>query len=172
MTPIRALVNLLREWLRHLDAESIATFQIMYYTLFTVAGALLIFFPDFNVQYVDQTLGRRHYDAWLAVNLICPSLTLIGRRFTTLAARTAPGKPNSAYGAAWLQLAGDSGVWGNVLVYFVSMILTGLWMKELYTFAFILMGVAGGGMFTARSVRRLIQIEKADRRARNEGWPK
>jgi hypothetical protein len=47
------------------------------------------------------------------------------------------------------------------------MFLTGEWMKEIYVFAFILMGVCGGGMFTARSIRRLVQI---DRRMKEKGW--
>lgn len=163
----RRLARTLLRWLRHLDAESVDTFQSMYYVTFAVAAVSLIFLPDFNVQYVDVTLGRYYYDAWLAVNLICPPLTLIGRRVSTLAARSAPGEPNSAYGAAWLQLCGDTGVWGNVLVYFASMLLTGWWMKEIYVFSFILMGVCGGAMFTVRSIRRLVQI---DRRAKEKGW--
>ncbi len=160
---MKRLVGILLSWIRHLDAESVQTFQTMYYVVFTVAGSLLVFIPDFHVQYVSDTLGPPYYNAWVLVNLICPSLTLIGRRFITIAARKPPGTPNYAYGAAWLQLCGDGGVWGNVLIYVASMIITGWWTKELYVFAFLLMGVAGGGMFTVRSARRIMQIKILDR---------
>lgn len=164
-----SLFRLLFGWLRRLDAESISTFQSMYYVVFSITAVLLIFFPDFHVQYVSTVLGRGYYDAWVLVNLICPTLTLIGRRFTTRAAMVRPGEQNFAYGAAWLQLCGDSGVWGNVLVYVGSMIATDWWSKEIYVFAFLLMGVAGGGMFTIRSVRRIVQIKQLERRSRESG---
>jgi hypothetical protein len=162
---MKFVIRFLFGWLRRLDAESVSTFQSMYYVIFTTTSIFLIFFPDFHVQYVSAEVGPNYYDAWVMVNLVCPSLTLIGRRLTTLAARVASGHPNSAYGAAWLQLCGDSGVWGNVLVYVSSMIATGWWAKEIYVFAFLMMGVAGGGMFTARSMRRIMQINQQNRRA-------
>jgi hypothetical protein len=170
-TLMRAFLKLVLGLLRRLDAEKVSTFQTMYYCLFTATAVLLIFFPDFHLQYVSSELGRPYYDAWLFVNLICPSLTLIGRRFTTQAAHTRPGQPNSAYGAAWLQFCGDIGVWGNILVYVTSMILTGWWTKEIYVSAFLMMGVAGGGMFTARSARRILQIDRRNRSAaRGSPW--
>jgi hypothetical protein len=167
-TLMRSFVRMLLVWLRRLDAESISTFQSMYYVIFTVTSVLLIFFPDFHVQYVSAELGPNYYDAWVLINLICPMLTLIGRRLTTLSAKIEPGRPNPAYGAAWLQLCGDSGVWGNVLVYVSSMVMTGWWAKEIYVFAFLMMGVAGGAMFTARSMRRIMQIDRGNRYASRE----
>lgn len=168
-TLMKNFIGFLLKWLRRLDAESVSTFQTMYYCLFTMSAVLLIFFPDFHLKYVSSELGRLYYDAWLAINLICPSITLIGRHLTARASRARPGQPNSAYGAAWLQLCGDTGVWGNILVYVSSMIVTGWWSKEIYTFAFLMMGVAGGAMFTARSARRILQIEFRSRRAAHTG---
>lgn len=168
---MRELLNLIFGWVKKLDAEKISTFQTMYYLLFTITAILLIFFPDLHIQYVSSELGPLYYVAWLLINLICPSLTLIGRRLTTLAAGVAPGRPNSAYGAAWLQLCGDSGVWGNILIYVAALIDTGWWSQEIYTFSFLLMGVAGGAMFTARSVRRIVQIKRKERWQSQESWP-
>jgi hypothetical protein len=171
MNRLRTVLRLILTLASRLDAESVTTFQSMYYVLFTAVSTALIFVPDANVQFVGQTLSHHFYGAWLALSLVCPSLTLIGRWLTTIAAKREPGAPNPAYGAAWLQLCGDLGVWGNVLIYCASMILVGSWLKELYAFAFILMGVLGGGMFTARSIRRLIQIRRYDQIAKDEGWP-
>jgi hypothetical protein len=154
-------------FLRRLDTESVTTFQSMYYMVFTVAAAAMVAMPDMHAYYVSVALGRYYYDMWLIATLVCPSLTLFGRWLTTRAAHTPPGKPNGAVGAAWLQLSGDLGVWGTVLVYVASMMATAWWTKELYTFGFMVMGIAGGGMFTLRSARRIHQINQ---RSRRESW--
>lgn len=155
------------EFLRKLDTESVTTFQTMYYVVFTVAAVFMVAMPDIHAYYVSGSLGRYYYDMWLMATLVCPSLTMIGRRLTTRAAHTPPNRPNFAYGAAYLQLSGDLGVWGTILVYVTSMMITDWWSKELYTFGFMIMGVAGGAMFTMRSMRRIIQINQ---RTRSETW--
>lgn len=154
-------------FLRKLDTESVTTFQTMYYVVFTVAAVFMVAMPDIHAYYVSGSLGRYYYDMWLMATLVCPSLTMIGRRLATRAAHTPPNKPNFAYGAAYLQLSGDIGVWGTILVYVTSMMITDWWSKELYTFGFMIMGVAGGAMFTMRSTRRIIQINQ---RVRSETW--
>jgi hypothetical protein len=154
-------------FLRKLDTESVTTFQTMYYVVFTIAAVFMVAMPDMHAYYVSGSLGRYYYDMWLMATLVCPSLTMLGRRLMKRAAHTPPNKPNFAYGAAYLQLSGDIGVWGTILVYVTSMMITDWWSKELYTFGFMIMGVAGGAMFTMRSMRRIIQINQ---RARSETW--
>lgn len=154
-------------FLRRLDTESVTTFQTMYYVVFAVVSLLMVAMPDMRAYYVSESLGRYYYDMWLIAALVCPLMTLIGRRLTTLSSRIRPGGSNPALGAAWLQLAGDTGVWGTVLVYVTSMLATDWWTRELYPAGFLLMGVLGGGMFTLRSTRRIAQIE---RRNRVESW--
>lgn len=164
---MRNFLRSLSVFLRRLDTESVTTFQSMYYCVFMVAAVLMVAMPDMHAFYVSESLGRYYYDMWLIATLVCPVLTLIGRRLTTRAAHTSPCGPNFAYGAAWLQLSGDLGVWGTVLVYVSAMLATDWWSRELYTFGFMLMGVLGGAMFTLRSARRIAQIEH---RARLVSW--
>lgn len=141
-----------------LDSEKVSTFQTMYYVVFTAFAASLLFAPCLPEQDAARILRPFIYHAWLAMNLVCPSMTLIGRKLTTRSASVAPGEPSPALGAAWLQLAGDMGVWGSVLLWCGVMIQSTWWHQNLFVAYFMLMGVLGGAMFTARSARRMIAI--------------
>jgi hypothetical protein len=165
MSILRKLVG---KFFEVLDAERVSTFQTMYYFLFITAALVLIFVPQAHVAGLSATLSKFHYSAWLAVNLICPVLTLIGRRLTLRASHVDPDEPNPAYGAAILQLVGDFGVWSCINIYIASFILAGTWVQEFTCFIFLVMGVLGGGMFTVRSVRRLVGIERRNRRENTE----
>jgi hypothetical protein len=145
-----------------LDREEVRAFQGMYYLSFMAGAILLVLLPHADAGIVDDMLGQDSYHVWLAINIICPLLTLIGRRLTTLAARKAPGESNSAWGAAWMQLAGDFGVWSgvNVFVYEQFRYDVWWWREDIYIGLFLLMGVLGGAMFTFRSVRRLVSVKR------------
>lgn len=103
------------------------------------------------------------YHLWLGLNFVCPILTLSGRRLTRLAALQPPGKANPALGAAWMQLAGDMGVWSCVNLWMISLFQTDWWKANLFVVFFMVMGVLGGAMFTARSLSRIIEIWHRDR---------
>jgi hypothetical protein len=145
-----------------LDQERISTYQTMYYLLIITAGLYLALVASAPPQLIEVTLGPINYLGFLALNIVCPLMTLIGRRIVTLAARRPLGGSNGAFGGAWLQLAGDSGVWGAIIVYIACVINTSVWGQGLYGAFFVLMGVPGGFMFTLRSVRRLMQIRAAE----------
>ena len=63
-----------------------------------------------------------------------------------------------------MQFAGDGGVWGLILVYTACLINTTYWGQPLYVTIYFLMGIPGGFMFTLRSMRRLRQIKRRERR--------
>lgn len=161
-------MGVVHKFFETLDAEKVSTFQTMYYWLFVSGALILIFIPQSHVSSMSQTLSKFHYSAWLAVNLVCPVLTLVGRRLTLRSSHVDPGEPNPAYGAAILQLVGDFGVWACVNIYIVSFIQAGTWLQEFTCFVFLVMGVLGGGMFTIRSFRRLVGIERRNRRENDE----
>lgn len=147
-----------------LDREEVRAFQGMYYVVFSLGAVMLLFVPgvDAAAGIVHLMLGSASYTGWAAINLVCPTITLIGRRLTTKAANTRPGESNSAWGAAWLQLTGDSGVWFgvNIFVYEVLRFNPHWWEQNLFLFLFLIMGVGGGAMFTFRSLRRLIGTKR------------
>jgi hypothetical protein len=168
--PISAARRILQRAIIMLDTEQVRAFQAMYYVIFMTTAGCLLFVPALSSQSVADVLNPPYYDGWLWMNFICPMLTLLGRRLTTRAAHVEPGKPNSAMGAAWLQLTGDSGVWMGVILYTTCVFNNGWWREHLYVVAFVSMGIMGGGMFTARSIRRLAQINRRDRRVKKHGW--
>lgn len=145
-----------------LDREEVRAFQGMYYIAFTAGAAILLVVPGADTGPVDDMLGPHPYLAWVLMNLVCPPLTLLGRRLTTISAQKPAGEPNSAWGAAWLQLVGDFGVWSgvNIFVYEMFRYDAMWWLKDVYVGLFLLMGVLGGSMFTFRSVRRLVAIKR------------
>jgi hypothetical protein len=165
--PLDAARRVLQRAIILLDTEQVRAFQAMYYVIFMDTAGALIFIPGLSSQSASNVLGHSYYVGWLWMNFLCPTLTLIGRRLTTVAAGVEPGQPNPAYGAAWLQLTGDSGVWMGVIVYAVCVFHDGWWKEHLYVVAFMSMGILGGGMFTLRSLRRLAQINRRDRREKH-----
>lgn len=155
--------RLVRRLMRALDDEKVLTFQAMYYVLFTSFALVLITVPHIPTQEASTELTPLVYHAWLGVNLVCPPMTLLGRRLGVVASRRPAGHANPAVGAAWLQLAGDLGVWGSVNLWVGAMLSTDWWMSNLFVAFFMGMGVIGGSMFTARSVRRLFHIKQVER---------
>jgi hypothetical protein len=162
---IRRLVYALRCFVEFLDREKVQAFQGMYYVLFMLGALVLWVLPNADIGQVDDMLGQTSYRAWLLMNFVCPPLTLIGRHITSRAAMKAHDEPNGAWGAAWLQLVGDFGVWSgvNVFVYERFRYDPVWWREDVYTALFMLMGVLGGLMFTFRSVRRLVSIKRSVR---------
>jgi hypothetical protein len=147
-----------------LDAESIRGFQTMYYWFIVVAG-LYQLVSDGPPEPVAASLGPPYYEGWVLLNIVCPIMTLIGRRiFGKVGRDTLPGAPNGSRGAALLQLAGDGGVWGLILIYTACLINTTYFGQPLYVTIYFLMGVPGGFMFTLRSVRRVLQIKRREQR--------
>jgi hypothetical protein len=107
-------------------------------------------------------LGEPSYTAWAWIVVVCPPITLIGRRLTNLSTGRAPGDSNPAWGAAWLQFTGDLGVWlaVSVFVYELFRFDRHWWSANLFLLLFLIMGVLGGFMFTVRSVRRLVGVKR------------
>lgn len=153
-----------RKFYSDLDAESIRQFQTMYYWLIVFAGIYQIISLG-PPEAVASSLGHPYYEFWVLLNILCPPMTLIGRRiFIRVGRDTLPGEPNSSRGAALLMLAGDGGVWGLILIYTACLVNTAYWGQPLYTTIYFLMGIPGGFMFTLRSSRRLVQIKRREQR--------
>lgn len=153
----------IRAFFQRIDAESISTFQTMYYSLIIFAGLYLALAANAPPQNVEPVMGHWQYHAWLGLNILCPTMTLIGRWLTHRAAAIPAGEANPARGAAWMQLVGDGGVWGAIIIYVACLAETTWWGQGLYGAFFVLMGVPGGFMFTLRSARRLWQIRARER---------
>lgn len=150
--------------LEMLDREQVLAFQGMYYVLFSVGGAVMLLVPgvDAAAGQVYLMLGEVSYRAWALMVMLCPPITMIGRRLTARSTGLAPGTPNSAWGAAWLQFTGDFGVWSaiNIFSWELWRFDHQWWSENLFLFLFLLMGVLGGFMFTFRSVRRLVGVKR------------
>jgi hypothetical protein len=143
------------------DAELIEPFQsFVYYPMIILFTAYLAFFADGPPQSVEDTLGTFSYGIWLILGTAFPALSMFGRHLYNSASKTCDGEPNSAYGGAWLMLAGDFGVWGAINGYMACVGNTAWWGQGLWAVGFVLMGVPGGAMFTYRSFRRLRQIRR------------
>lgn len=165
MTRLRTgLVCIYHRVVRMLDREEVRAFQGMYYVIFSLGAVVLLFVPgiDAAAGQLYLMLGPASYKGWAAINLVCPPITLIGRRMTSQAALKSPGESNSAWGAAWLQLTGDAGVWFGVTIFVYELFRYDpwWWAKNLFIFLFLIMGVLGGSMFTFRSTRRLIGTKR------------
>lgn len=154
-----------------LDREEVRAFQGMYYVIFSLGAVMLLFVPgvDAAAGQVYLMLGPASYKGWAAINLVCPPITLIGRRMTSQAALKSAGESNSAWGAAWLQLTGDFGVWCGLTIFVYELFRYDprWWAQNLFIFLFLIMGVLGGAMFTFRSTRRLIGTKRREIRQRN-----
>lgn len=149
-------------FLRVLDDESIDSFQVMYYTIFTAFAAMVIFLPH-QRQEARDFMATPIYVVWLMMNLLCPLMTLLGRRIQRRTAVKRVGENNYGVGAAWLRLTGDLGVWWSVNLWTLVLFQTGWWESNLFVVYFMSMGVFGGFMFTLRSLRRLQQIRHIER---------
>lgn len=167
---------ILRIWLKILellDREQVLAFQGMYYTVFCIGGLLMLFVPgiDAAAGQVYLMLGPTSYRGWAAMVVVCPPITLVGRRLTTMSTGRAPGDPNPAWGAAWLQFTGDFGVWTAINIFCWELFRYDhqWWSENLFLFLFLLMGVLGGFMFTFRSVRRLVDIKREVRSGQKAG---
>lgn len=148
-----------------LDHESVRGFQVMYYWFIIGAGLYLALFAEGAPEPIAVSLGHPFYEGWVALNIICPAMTLIGRRmFRKVGKNTIPGAPNNSRAAASLMFGGDGGVWGLILVYTACLFNATHWGQPLYVTIYFLMGVPGGFMFTLRSWRRLRQIKSRERR--------
>lgn len=156
-----------QRFLRTLDAESARTFQTLYYTVIPAAGLYLMLEAELPPQALEETLGSPAYDGWLLLNIVCPPLALFGRRLTSRSVKAEVGDPNSAYGAAWLQLTGDFGTWSAICIYAACVVNAAFFGEALYAAFFVAMGVPGGFLFTLRSVRRLRQIEQREKSNRD-----
>lgn len=153
--------------------EQVLAFQGMYYVIFSVGGLLMLTVPgiDAAAGQMYLMLGRTSYAAWAAMVMVCPVITLIGRRLTTMSTGRRPGEPNPAWGAAWLQFTGDFGVWLaiNIFCYELFRFDHHWWAENLFLFLFLIMGVLGGSMFTIRSVQRLVGVKRQVRVSQKAG---
>lgn len=143
------------------DAELIVPFQtFVYYPIIIGFTLYLAFFAVGPPQGVDTSLGHLAYGCWLVLGSAFPALSLFGRHLFNNAAKKADGEPNSAYGGAWLMLAGDFGVWCSICIYLYCVFNAAWWGQAFWGLGFVVMGIPGGGIFTYRSARRLRQIRR------------
>lgn len=161
---VRWLWGRLDRLLSPLDAEKVTGHQTVYYVLMATAGLYLWLGARNPTATLEDTLGPTFYNAWLILNIACPLVSLYGRRLITVASRIRPDEPNPALAGAWLQLAGDGGAWGAVIVYIACIFNTTYWGQAIYPSFFVLMGVPAGFMFTVRSWRRISQINRLAKR--------
>lgn len=154
----------MREFNTLVDAEQIIPFQkYVYYPVITVMTLYLAVGAQAPPQAIEENLSGAYYDAWLALGIAFPPLSLIGRHLYESAPRK-NGDSNSAYGGAVMMLGGDFGVWSAIIVYVICTADTFWWGQGLWAVGFVLMGVPGGGIFTYRSWRRLRQIRRRETR--------
>lgn len=167
-TVLEVLASLSSRIIAMLDREQVVAFQGMYYVLFSIGGAAMLFVPgiDAAAGQVYMELGPASYMAWTIIVMVCPVITMIGRRLTSASTGREPGAANPAWGAAWLQFTGDFGVWAaiNIFAYELFRFNHCWWAENLFLFLFLIMGVLGGFMFTFRSVRRLASTKRHVRR--------
>jgi len=149
-----------------LDSEKVTSFQTTYYILLAAGSTYLWLGARRGTETIEQTLTPVAYNGWLILNIAAPICTLWGRRLVTISARIKPNEPNPALLGAWLQAAGDGGVWGAICIYIGCVINTTWWGQPLYASFFVLMGVPAGFMFTVRSWRRICQINARANRMR------
>lgn len=157
---LNALVERGQKFNAMVDAELIIPFQkFVYYPIIIGFTMYLAFFADGAPQGVNESLGGSAYVCWLILGSVFPALSLFGRYLFDSAAKTAPGEPNSAYGGAWLMLAGDFGVWSAIGIYLACVVNAAWWGQAFWGLGFVVMGIPGGGIFTYRSIRRIRQIK-------------
>lgn len=146
------------------DAELIVPFQkYVYYPIIAIITTYLAFGAVGPPQAIEENLSGLYYGAWLLLGIAFPPLSLLGRRLYEKAPRS-DGDANGAYGGALMMLFGDFGVWSAILIYVTCTVDTFWWGQGLWAVGFVLMGIPGGGIFTYRSVRRLMQIKRRESR--------
>lgn len=151
--------RLRKGFLHAVDHELVWIFQLTYDIIFILAGLYLGLIAYGPPQNVEPVMGPLFYQAWVWLNVVCPVMTQLGRYLTGSAARVQPDHPNSSVGGATLQLTGDLGIWGIVLIYLACVFQTTSWGQAVYAVFFVGMGVPGGFLFTFRSARRIKQIK-------------
>lgn len=170
----RDLLALLRWVDKTLAREEVRAFQGMYYLVFIIGGLTMLFVPGIDAAggQVYLMLGPESYQAWAWLVVVCPMMTLVGRYLTGRSVGRQPGDPNPAWGAAWLQFAGDFGVSFavTVCVYELFRFDSHWWARNLFLFLFLVMGVLGGMMFTIRSLRRMTGVKREVRQQEAGPW--
>lgn len=154
------------KFLNGLDAESILGFQKMNYVIITFAGSYLLIFAHEVSGPIQDSLGVIAYTLWLGLNIVCPVMSLVGRKLYAVGGNKSEGESNPAFVGAHLQLWGDFGVWMAITIYIMCAFNDFISGSALYAFFYVLMGFPGGFMLTARSVRRLLQIRRRERKMR------
>ena len=150
-----------------LDEEKVPIYQVTSYAVVSLAGLYLLVSFNSTTSRLQEILYPVVYIGWLITNIVAPIFTFVGRYLFTRAANVSSGRPNSAYGAAYLQLLGDMGVLSAMLLYSVYMVENFYYGEFLYTPFFLITGILGGVLFSLRSWRRIHQIRLASRRL---GW--
>lgn len=160
-----------QRWRRKFDLrvsqELIADYQRFYYPMIMCAGLYCAFVAEDQAKGLDQLTGSHvAFIGWLALNIVCPIGTLIGRRIFARSATKRPGEANQAPLGAYLQLWCDGGVWAAILIYFACWFMSFHWGDAMYTTWFFLMGLPGGFLFTYRSWQRVHGMERRRKRLR------
>lgn len=151
------------------DEERAEDLQRVYYPMLMVAGLYCWLGSDEMTKPLTAMIGQGPVSstaigAFIGLHLVCPVLTLAGRRLTKKTSKIPHGEPNPGVGAAMAQLSGDGGILGAILIYFACIVGSFEWGQPMYTTFYFLMGIPGGFLFTLRSWRRWRQIKKRGRR--------
>jgi hypothetical protein len=162
--PRPALSNLQDKFRTRLKEERIQDYQAFYYPMIATAGIYCWLVADDLTTALNGALGGWAYNGWLALNIVCPILARLGRRLTANAAKKAEGEANPGVAGALLQLTGDGGVFGAIVIYFICFCSVFYWGMPMYTTFFFLMGIPGGFLFTLRSVQRWLEIRRREKR--------
>lgn len=149
-----------------LREERIQDYQAFYYPMIATAGVYCWLVADDLTTAMEPVLGGWSYGGWLALNIICPIIARVGRHMTAHAATKVEGENNPAVMGALLQLTGDAGVFGAIIIYFVCFCAVFYWGMPMYTTFFFLMGIPGGFLFTIRSVQRWNEIRAREKKLR------
>ncbi len=148
------------------DSELIVPFQTyVYYPVIVLMTGYSAFGADMPPQVIEQNLAGWYYWGWLALGMVFPPMAMFGRWLYENALKH--DSRNGGYGGALLMFFGDFGAWSAVVVYIVCTADTFWWGQALWASGFVLLAAHTSSMFTYRSLRRLVQIERRSRRARH-----
>ncbi len=141
-----------RAFLYLLDHEKVELQQTIFYVFMIIDGLYNTFAVSVPVQIIEESLGTVPwaYSAFLAMCILGPALSLLGKRM----------KGDNAYTGAWCQLVGDIGVFGTTTTYVAATIYTQYWGKGNFAGLFVAASALGSLFFIIRGIRR---IAKKDR---------
>lgn len=156
MVIINDHLTLVRRFWNAVDSEGVGLFQWMGYIILSFgAGIYNLFFAAQPSTAVVGVMGQPYYEIWLWMLIVLPLVCLVGKSLNGDFTLT----------GMLLQLVGDVGAGGSLLIFTLASALTTDWGLEgniggFNTLIIFLCVV----IFATRDVRRLTQVERRARK--------